>query len=266
MYRARFETLENRTMFSANPLVDLSATLEAQPAAAEYGKVEDAPTESFSLNFEEIKVKWEIVARTETIGKDWGDGVAQTESVAKNEKITIGGNRTESVAFGDVGLNGRPDDRDLAVGVVHDFNGDGRLDVVADRNQDIEVENDEKHFADVGSDGFLTTDPQGPTHLPFQGTGPTGLIIPGPHGLLNSGDYRFSRAASLLASDEYFARFSGTKLDDEVVSQRSNNRWGGGPLQASEDKMGAYEIQDLMLKTSSSSRIVTGVGAGGGPH
>jgi hypothetical protein len=94
MFRARIETLERRTMFAVNPLADLSTTLEEQPATSEHATVEQEPTESFSLNFEAIKV--EVVARRGA------------------EK------------FGDGGYN-HGDIR----GLVGDFNGDGTDDLAA---------------------------------------------------------------------------------------------------------------------------------------
>ncbi|MEX2141794.1 MAG: hypothetical protein WD894_21190 [Pirellulales bacterium] len=254
MYRARLETLENRTMFSANPLVDLSATLEAPPATAEYSSVDYSPAESLSfnddyrgsLNIAEIKA--EVIARTETVAND--------------EKITIGGERTELKQDGLFTVD-RDTNQDGTLAYRQTARATGLMALLVPAATSVPtgtvtfalaVDPSNPNVVYIGGNAFLTSDPQGPTYpasqvgtrsaegsVPDVATEPSGIIIPGP-----------DVSASLVSSDEYFARFADTTLEPAAL--------------AAEDKLGGFEIQDLMAKASTSSRIVTGVGAGGGPH
>jgi len=67
----------------------------------------------------------------------------------------------------------------------------------------------------VGSNSFLTTDPQGPTYAPLR-VDTTGMADVR-SALVRSNEYRSNIAASLLASAEYFSRFANTTFDDEAA-------------------------------------------------
>jgi hypothetical protein len=180
MYRARIEALESRKLFSVTDLIIDPFIAERAAAAVEPAAIVDY------IDADEISTPLGAVGRTESVGKD--------------EAISIGAGRTESVAAGDVNGDGVA----LLIGtdggiwrnrIAHTWDSDlhvAALNFVGDKmtliarhmerlNQDIEVENDETH-ASTGEGKLLGN-------------------------LLTSG---------LLASEEYFARFSNTTLDDEA--------------------------------------------------
>jgi hypothetical protein len=179
MYRARIEALESRKLFSVTDLIIDPVVAESAARTVEPAAIVDY------IDADDIATPLGAVGRTESVGKD--------------AAISIGAGRTESVAAGDVNGDGvglligtdggiwrnriaHSWDRDLRVSALN-FVGD-KITLIAQRveklNQDIEVENDETH-ASTG-DGKLLGN------------------------LLTSG---------LLASEEYFARFS--TLDDRMV-------------------------------------------------
>jgi hypothetical protein len=141
MRRARIESLEERKMFSVTDLIidpfsaAVSATIDESTAIVDF------------IDPDEVSTPFALGARTESVGKD--------------ESISIGAERTESVATGDVnsdllvGTDGgvwrdkitHSYDGDLAIGLVGDFNGDkeqakaqielmGTFNIVGDFNGD----------------------------------------------------------------------------------------------------------------------------------
>ena len=110
MRRARIERLEERKMFSVTDLIldpfnsAVSAKIEEPTAIVDFIDPDDFSTPAG------------VRTRTESVGKD--------------ESITIGGARTESIALGDVNNDGRAD------GITPTYNGDLFSFVVADFNRD----------------------------------------------------------------------------------------------------------------------------------
>jgi hypothetical protein len=144
MYRARIEALEVRKLFSVTDLIiDPFGLVSSAPAVETAGIVDYIDPD-------------EIATGRGTFGR--------TESVGKDEAISIGAGRMESVAAGDVNGDGlallvgtdggiwknrisHTWDSDLHVAALN-FVGD-KITLIAQHleklNQDIEVENDETH-------------------------------------------------------------------------------------------------------------------------
>jgi hypothetical protein len=151
MRRARIESLEERKMFSVTDLI-----IDPFDAAVFAQSGESTAIVDF-IDPDEFSTPSGLRDRTETVTKD--------------ETITIGAARRDGVLLGDSNANyiGTANggvwrnkithtyDGDLVVSPYFDFNNDGRLDVAAERNQEIEVENDETHF--VGHQKGSSDDP-----------------------------------------------------------------------------------------------------------